>query len=413
MSGPEQDSTGSDPQEKLLILAYYYPPRASSGAARPARFTRYLRRLGCETQVIAGPPGAPVQPAPGVRYVPDASVPVQPRTACFARILQMVQRFLLPFNESLPWAAHAWAEAAGIVTGQGVSAVLSTSPPISTHLVALRLKSVYGVRWIADFRDPLFGNPFRHSWRSDLYLEWLERKVMSEADVVIANTEPFAEVLRNRYPHAASKITVIWNGYDPEDRLTAAPLPPRDYKVLVHTGSIYGGRRPDVLLESLNRLVTGGAIDPSRFHLQLVGHLERSSLDLPAAANLISRGCLEYTGEELPREKAHQILTQSDSLLLLDLNSTGVSLQVPGKLFEYICVGRPILAFTRRGSPVESILERCGIPHETVYPDASPEKLDAQLISFLSLPAEPVEPSEWFLRTFSGAAQAEQLMRLI
>jgi hypothetical protein len=62
--------------------------------------------------------------------------------------------------------------------------------------------------------------------------------------------------------------------------------------------------------------------------------------------------------------------------LLLVQPHTGV--QVPGKLFEYVRMGRSILAFLVKGSPVERILERSGTAYTCIYPEQTPDEIAAQ-----------------------------------
>ena len=47
--------------------------------------------------------------------------------------------------------------------GKKVDAILSTSPPISSHLIAAKAKTILGCPWVADFRDlwtQNFSNPY-------------------------------------------------------------------------------------------------------------------------------------------------------------------------------------------------------------------------------------------------------------
>lgn len=73
---------------------------------------------------------------------------------------RIVQR-LLPYNDQLTWVPHAVATAERVLAGGDVFAMLSTSPPSATHIAAFLLKRRYGIRWIADLRDPIYQNPFR------------------------------------------------------------------------------------------------------------------------------------------------------------------------------------------------------------------------------------------------------------
>ena len=64
----------------------------------------------------------------------------------------------------------------------------------------------------------------------------------------------------------------------------------------------------------------------------------------------------------VPRAEAIRETAQADYLLLLDLTGLKQNIQVPAKIFDYLRIGRPILAFTTKASPSEWILELSGVP---------------------------------------------------
>jgi hypothetical protein len=106
-------------------------------------------------------------------------------------------------------------------------------------------------------------------------------------------------------------------------------------------------------------------------------------------------------------------MTRADYLLLIDVNQSGTSLQVPGKLFEYIRVGRPILALTPEGSPVERILANSGVLHVCLHPGEPADETDRKLLQLLAMPTSPVEPSRWFRDHFDAEAQTRMLASLL
>ncbi len=88
-------------------------------------------------------------------------------------------------------------------------------------------------------------------------------------------------------------------------------------------------------------------------------------------------------------------------------------LQLPSKVFDYVQIGRPILAFTNRDSPVTRVVQQSGILNEVVFTDDSNEIVDGKVLSFLDLPTEPRAPSKEYLETFDGRRQAGKLADMI
>jgi hypothetical protein len=400
-------------QRSVLLLARWYPPENASGAARPYRFARYLPRFGYEPRVVAAALKDEPPEKDKVRRTPAAHSPFRDRL--FSRVAQGMQRWLLPYNDQLPWTPHAVAAAIRWWREQPFETVFSTSPPVAAHLAAMELKRRLGVRWVADFRDPLRDNPFRtHRWIFP-YDAIVEREILRRADAVVANTDAMANLWRARYPQWQRKIHTIWNGYDPADEIAAAPIDSRrPYRVIAHVGTLYGGRHPAALLASLERLIARGSLAPDAIHVHLTGVIENGLIERhrDTFEALARRGLLEYGGL-LPPAEARRVLATSDYLLLLDLNERDTGLQVPGKIFEYIRIGRPILVFTAAGSPVHEIMKNSGIPHRFVFTGATPADTDREVLSFLGLPTAPARPSEWFRDQFDCIAQTATLARLL
>lgn len=229
------------------------------------------------------------------------------------------------------------------------------------------------------------------------------------------NTDAAENAVRERYPHLAHKIHVIWNGYDPEDTIAPEPIPARPHVILLHAGTIYGGRHPGSLVNSLYRLFEQKRLDSSAIRLQLIGTIE---LHEPWAARsrffeAVQGGWLHYNGELVPKDEVQRELAVADYLLLLDTNERGTGLQVPAKLFEYIRLGRPILAFTSSASPAERILAQSGIPHVCIYPTDPDEQIDEKVMRLLRMPVRNASPSTWFLNHFDGIRQAQYLADIL
>jgi glycosyltransferase involved in cell wall biosynthesis len=394
----------------VVILAFYFPPDNLAGGARPFRFYKYLPRFGYQTRVVTVAPQDEATTRRGdVRYVPHP----KDRGALSCLAERVLRRFVAPNDDGICWFPYAAAAARSWIEHDGASLVLSTSPAVSTHLAAMRLKRRYGVKWIADFRDPLLGSPFRTGSRR--FDAFLEPRIFRAADAVIANTDALEQTWLKRYPQQRQKISLLWNGFDPEDGIAAAPIPSRDHRVLTHTGDIYGQRHPGQLFASMQRLIERGAVEAANLRIRLVGRFLPEWLPEHAAAmrTLVDAGQVECSGEAVPRPQAIEALAGSDYLLLLDVCGPQAGLQVPSKTFEYLQIGRPVLTFTTRNSPLERILEHSGVRGVCIYDSDDAPDVDEKMTRFLQLPPDPVRASDWFWEHFDGLHQARQLAATI
>jgi hypothetical protein len=269
--------------------------------------------------------------------------------------------------------------------------------------------------WIADFRDPLIGNPFRHrSGLPRLFDRFMETAIFRRASALLAVTDKVAEDWRIRYPWASPKTHVLWNGFDPADPIKALPLPRRDHRVLAHIGSIYGARTPLPVLSSLGRLASSGRISAETLHLKFVGDYDEAGFVAckPVFDELSRLIPVEYENRHVPREEARREMASAEFLLLADNNASQAGYTVPAKLYEYVQVGRPVLALTAADSPVERILRQAGTPYVALQPDLSPSQVDERVMQFLRLPTDSIPPSESFVQNFNGREQTAILARL-
>jgi hypothetical protein len=373
---------------------------------------KYLSRFGYSPRVIAFGDPKWRDGQSNVSYIE----PFSDARAGLTLLGKVFQKLTGRYSDRVPWVPHAYSKAADFIHERRPIAVVSTSPPIASHLTALCLRKHYKLTWIADFQDPFFGNPF-HSTRFDnLYSSAIERLIFSEADGVIANTDTTAAFWCSRYPQWARKVNTIWNGFDPEEtRHQAKDLLVRSHRVMLHAGDLYGARHPGRLLESVARLISKRLLSPASISIRLLGPIDHESpmWAFDSFKALASRGCLQYNATSIPRADALAEAAEADFLLLLDLNQAGASLQLPAKIFDYIPLGRPILAFTSKGSPAERILSNSGVLYCCIYPDTAQDQVDKQILSFLNLPTTPAVPSDWFLDQFDARAQTKELASML
>jgi len=402
----------------VAVLAYVYPPENSVGALRPARFVRYLRTMGHDVAVLAAAPDGLQETDPKVQRF-TGKERAHRSAAALGAVLGATQNAMLPFNDRLGWVPQAVARAMELLARNPDTVVLSTFPPVATHVAGLVIKLRTGAPWIADFRDPLLGNPSRVSRRASVLDPVLERAIFTNADAIIANTEAMAALFRKRYPRAAERIHVIWNGMDPDAQpagIALATAAPDNARSITHVGTIYAARAPDQLAASLERLVTSGAVPAGTVSLRLIGPVENNATERAreAAPNLHQSGALHIANTLLPRHEARAEMSRADILLLLELtHADATPLQLPAKIFEYLETGRPIMAWSQPNSPTAHILARAGVNHTLIDPRGSPAEIDAAVLAMLKTPSDIKFPTPEFLRDFDARAQTATVSRLI
>ncbi len=363
------------PRRKLLLVAYLFPPTGGVGVQRAISFVKYLPPLGCEVIVLtARNPAAPATdpsllaripkgtaihrtftPEPTFEFREKIQLALgqagRPRTtqqdlsspSLFGRLKRALRHgaeWMLCPDPQCVWIPFALREARRLVRDQGIDSVLVTAPPFSAFQVGVQLKREFPhLKLICDFRDQWVGYLFQPgsagSRRKQRVLQ-LEREAVETADSVVSVTNSWVQQLRERYPNQhAAKFHCVPYGYDPE---VFTPAPERaasdgilriTYAGSVSDDYIYS---PRYFLEALDGLP---AEIRTRIEVRFIGRAAINTRPLFANRD----GGVKLLGFMAQENVARQ-LGDADVLLLIvgDANAQA------GKLFEYLAVGRPILA---------------------------------------------------------------------
>lgn len=370
--------------KRLLIITYYWPPNGGAGVQRWLKFTKYLPQHGWRPVVYTPSNPEVVMADPGLaREVPaEAEVITRPIIEPYGMYKRLTGRgrdarvhtgFLseekqggwredlalwVRSNLFVPDARVWWVRPSvrfltAYLREHPVDAVVTTGPPHSMHLIGLALKRRLGVRWIADWRDPWTNIDFYHQLRltrlADRRHHRLEAEVLREADRTIAVGWTMAAELEAL---GARRVDVITNGYDPAD-VPSPPEPVDEDFSLVHVGSLTATRNAPGLWRALAALCRQDAVFAAKLRLRFVGAVDHSALADIAAAGLADNveriGPVDHAGAMRHMQRARVLL-----LLLNDTaNAKGI---LTSKLFEYLSVGRPLLAIGPKDGDVARVI---------------------------------------------------------
>ena len=240
----------------------------------------------------------------------------------------------------------------------------SSSGPFTSHLVGLLLKRWTKRPWVAELRDGWYRwnraiFPDYPRWR-DVPERRLEAAAVKHADRVILVTDRMANAFRCQFDHdlLADHFAVVPNGFDRLQFPASPPyLPSSNQFDVVHAGALYYGRSLMALLEAARRLVDAVPAFALKFRLTLIG-----TLDSAARAELATSGLAEHIRcqGQLDHATTIQAMRAADVLLLVANTTPGAEATVPGKLFEYLAVGRPVLAIAPPDSSTADVLTQTG-----------------------------------------------------
>ncbi|HKQ80572.1 MAG TPA: GNAT family N-acetyltransferase [Blastocatellia bacterium] len=234
--------------------------------------------------------------------------------------------------------------------------IFSSGPFWTNHLVGLALSYLTGLPWTAHFRDPWISGAWQAPTSSIAARlnKWLERIVVTRATAVVSVTEEHSAAFRRAYPRLpADKFFTVPNGYDNEEWEEEAAEKRGEQEseekfLIIYAGKFYIERDPQPLFRALRSLIDSGEVEREQVQVDLVGWCDtsegRSVREMAAEFGLSD--CVNILG---PRSRPETIrrMMQADLLLLL---AEKFIIQIPGKTYEYLRAGRPILALTPEGA---------------------------------------------------------------
>ena len=373
--------------KRLLVITYYWPPTGGSGVQRWVKFCKYLPQYGWQPVVYT--PENPERLAYDeslLKDVPECAEIIRTRIsepyAAYRRLIggkagrsevnpvsggekTAVQRlslwvrgnFFVP-DPRVSWVRPSVRYLKGYLKEHPVDAVVTTGPPQSMHLIGLGLKKALGLKWIADFRDPwtemFYYKHLELGHRADRRHHELERHVLDGADTVIAVTPYVRDDFAAR---TQTPVALITNGFDEDDFAGVRPAVHEGKFTIVHTGLFAADGNPlnlwDVLAEKCGN-------DPefaSKLQIRLAGKTDSEVTEAIRARglgdNLVDLGYLPH--DEVVAEQMG-----ADILILPLRREPEYAKVLPGKIFEYLAAGRPVLGIGQEDGAAAEVLRDSG-----------------------------------------------------
>lgn len=372
--------------KRVLIITYYWPPSGGSGVQRWLKMAKYLPENGWQPVIYT---------TENAEYpIVDHSLEkdVLPETEVIRRPIFEPYSFYKKFlgikkeetikvgfasdtkkskwkeglslwirgNLFIPDARRFWIRPSvkyltNYVKEHPVDAIISTGPPHSMHLIAMKLKEETGIPWIADFRDPwteidYYDELHLTRW-ADRKHHRLEREVLSKADKVVTIGW---ECGRGLGRLGNRNVRVIPNGYDWETDTIQQAVPLSQEFTLTHLGVITPSRNAPQLWEALKELKSENPDFSKDLKIKLIGQVDQSIVQ-----NLETDGLMDNTEivPHIPHDEVQQAQQSSQVLLLLINNTPNAKGILTGKLFEYLSSGRPILCIGPEDGDAARILK--------------------------------------------------------
>lgn len=361
-------------EKNVLIIAYYWPPSGGSGVQRWLKFVKYLPQFGWTPHVFT-----PENPSFAVKDESlQKDVPAEARvirfpiwepydaffkltslfgkkksakptdlvgsgnSSMFHQVSTWIRgNFLIP-DPRVFWVRPSAKFLTNYIREHNIKTVITTGPPHSLHLIGLRLKRDNPeIKWLADFRDP---------WSEWGFLDSLkvgpsarrshqrhEAKVLRHADEILTITPYYVrrfESLGNR------KVNLLTNGYDENDFHDVHIVRPAKFTIR-HVGIINELCDPRPFMQAVLELLRSDGDFRSNTVIEFIGEIHPRFRKYVQESNELSL-ITKFPGS-LPHSQLLSIYGESSLLLLVLTGYKDAEGYMPGKLFEYLATGLPIL----------------------------------------------------------------------
>ncbi|HAJ34036.1 MAG TPA: hypothetical protein DCK79_11935 [Candidatus Atribacteria bacterium] len=350
--------------KKVLIIAYYFPPLGGGGIQRTLKFIKYLPNFGWQPIVLSP------EKAGWISYDLTLLEEIHNiakvyRTKCWGmpkdfNLLSWYSNqtntkklkvffwrlffFIFP-DPMIGWIIPAIIQGKRIIEREGVDIIYTTSPPHSEHFIGYFLKKINKKPWVADFRDSFVSDPslnnklLKHKVKKFLYKIY-EKIFIKNVDFIISATPPINDDFLSRYSQilSSNKTDTITNGFDEESFPQNTDMDRKNDKfTITYTGTFQGRRTPKHFLKALQQLINEEPKVKDNIIVRFIGTFSERHKKL--LINLKPNNVVMIK-EYVNYKKSLQYQLESDVLLLIIEEESIYT----GKIFEYIRVGKTILA---------------------------------------------------------------------
>lgn len=369
--------------KKVLFLTYYWPPSGKASLHWPLKMIKYLPEFGWKPAVLTVEDESFMQKddsmtseiAPELKVIKTKSIEPFEFYKIFTgkgKDAQLVaSETISKENKSLTHSISLWirmnlfipdarigwypfAVRAGnkLMLEEKFDAIVSIGPPHSVHLAAAKIAKNAKIPFYPVFIDPWLNIAYyKGQNRSKLTImldAYLEKRILEKSRASIFVTETSLADYVNSYPFLKEKGHVLHWGFDEEKFANFRRLnPPGEGKILLHAGNIFDFQNPVKLWGHIKKRIDEGEDISLWFTGTVSPGVKRSISEAGLDEHTTYLGFISY-------DELIKTLAKADFLLVCAMEKR----HFPGKLFEYLRTGIPIIAFGDDNAEVEGIINQ-------------------------------------------------------
>jgi glycosyltransferase involved in cell wall biosynthesis len=372
--------------KRVMVITYYWPPSGGSGVQRWLKFVKYLPQYGWQPYVFTPEnPAFDLKDESLLKDIPSEAevlhfpiwepyglfnklsgggVKVNANSApqadsWFKKISIWIRgNFFIP-DPRVFWVRPSVNFLDDFLREKRIRHIITTGPPHSVHLIGLGLKKRNpSLKWTADFRDPWsewgFLDTLKLSKLARKRHQQLEKKVLTTADKVTTIT-PF--YVRHFQRLGGRKVNLLTNGYDEEDFQDFKIERPERF-VIRHVGIVNEKCNPIPFMEVVAALCNQYPEFKYAVQVDFVGQVN-SHFAHYVQEHVVLKSITTLT-PTIPHKEVVKLYGKSALLLLVLTGYKDAEGYMPGKLFEYLATGLPVLGVGPEQGDAADLLNKSG-----------------------------------------------------
>jgi glycosyltransferase involved in cell wall biosynthesis len=367
--------------KKVLVVTYFWPPSGKATLHWPLKIIKYLPEFGCEPFVLTVKEESftrldetmlqEINPSLKVyksrtfepfnlykkftgrgkkEHIVDSETISKTNKSLTHLISIWIRMNLFVPDARVGWYFSAVMMGKKIIKENRIEAVISIGPPHSSHLIAYRLSKLFGIPHYPVFIDPwvdiVYYKNFKRSKATLALDNYFERKVLNHSMASVFVTKTMRSDYLKKYNLLKDKSFVLYWGYDEEAFEHIEYQKKSTTDTIIHAGNIFDYQNPVKFWKLVKQKIMSG----QKLRIKFIG-----SVSPAIKKEIILAGLEEYTeyaGFLSYKELINELINAKYLLVCVSEPR-----HVPGKLFEYLRTGRPIIAFGNDNEEVSEILK--------------------------------------------------------
>jgi len=233
--------------------------------------------------------------------------------------------------------------------------IYSRSYPLSSTIMAYKLKKYYNVPWILHLSDPWLLSPIHYynKWQLKWHQKW-EKRCFESANKICLTSLNTIDLYVDQYPEFKNKFEYFPNVYDPED-IKDNPLSFDNKLRFVYTGGLTNKRSVSWFIPIFEKLSNNYPGIEDKIEFIFAGSMDTANRKLfeKYQFSFVKHvGILNYK-QALALQNSSHILINIDN----PVNDSKKAVFFPSKLLDYFLSKRRILSLSTLGSTTHQVLK--------------------------------------------------------